>query len=70
MVIVGSVDIGGSDTGGQQGTKALHDCRGTAVRLTRERLAHILEHPEMREMEPAIARTLAKPEQCDPVRQR
>jgi hypothetical protein len=35
--------------------KVLNDFRGLAIRLTGERLAHILEHPEMAEMEAAIA---------------
>lgn len=38
------------------------DYRGNRVRLTEERLAHILEHPEMRGMEPRIAETLSTPE--------
>lgn len=42
--------------------KALYDYRGMAVRLTEERLAHILEHPEMWEMESALERALAEPE--------
>ena len=41
--------------------KILHDYRGMPVRLTDERLAHILGHPEMSEMEPAIAETLQDP---------
>ncbi len=32
------------------------------MRLTEERLAHILEHPEMRGMEGAISETLITPE--------
>ena len=31
--------------------KLLEDCFGHAVRLTNERLAHILEHPEMAGMD-------------------
>lgn len=38
------------------------DYRGNRVRLTEERLAHILEHPEMRGMEPRIVETLSTPE--------
>ena len=34
---------------------------GTAVRLTDERLTHVLEHPEMLGMEPEIERTLIHP---------
>lgn len=40
----------------------LYDHRGQAVRLTGERLAHGLEHPEMNGMESAIAETPASPE--------
>jgi hypothetical protein len=43
--------------------RILHDYQGRAVRLTPERLAHIREHPEMRDMERAIEHTLARP-QC------
>ena len=39
----------------------LTDCFGRDVRLTEERLAHILEHPEMRDMESEIARTPQSP---------
>jgi hypothetical protein len=42
--------------------KILHDFRGLAIRLTDERREHILEHPEMMEMEPAIEETLRDPE--------
>lgn len=42
--------------------KILTDYRGDKVRLTDERLLHILEHPEMVNMEPAIEETLSKPE--------
>lgn len=38
------------------------DYGGQRVRLTDERLAHILEHPEMAGMEQAIGETLARPE--------
>ncbi len=40
----------------------LLDYEGRAVRLTAERLAHILEHPEMSGLEQAIADTLRAPE--------
>lgn len=43
--------------------KTLHDFQGLAIRLTDERRAHILEHPEMASMEAAIAETLLRPEQ-------
>jgi hypothetical protein len=39
-----------------------HDFDGLAIRLTDERRSHILEHPEMREMELAIEETLLHPE--------
>lgn len=42
--------------------KILTDYEGKAVRLTDERLAHILEHPEMVGMEDRIEDTLAAPE--------
>ena len=42
--------------------KVLTDYEGRAVRLTDERLAHILEHPEMVGMEDKIEETLATPE--------
>lgn len=42
--------------------KILRDHEGLAIRLTDERLAHILEHPEMAAMEAAIAETLRHPE--------
>lgn len=38
------------------------DYQGKRVRLTEERLAHILEHPEMKGMETRIGETLAQPE--------
>jgi hypothetical protein len=42
--------------------KILTNYEGKAVRLTDERQAHILEHPEMLGMEDRIADTLAAPE--------
>lgn len=42
--------------------KLLHDFQGLTIRLTDERLGHILEHPEMTGMEPAIEDALAHPE--------
>jgi len=42
--------------------KLLHDFDGLPIRLTDERRDHILEHPEMAEMEPAIEDTLRDPE--------
>ena len=42
--------------------KTITDFQGLAVRLTDERLAHILEHPEMAAMEHAIEETVAHPE--------
>ena len=43
--------------------KILTDYQGCQVRLTEERLAHILQHPEMSNMEAAIEATLQTPEQ-------
>jgi hypothetical protein len=37
------------------------DYQGRIVRLTQERLAHIVEHEEMRGMESALAETLRHP---------
>lgn len=42
--------------------KILHDFQGLAIRLTDERRAHVLGHPEMVSMEPAIEDTLVHPE--------
>jgi len=39
----------------------LRDFHGREIRLTAERLAHILEHPEMRGQEQRIAETLLTP---------
>jgi hypothetical protein len=39
-----------------------HDYKGTTIRLTAERRAHILGHPEMAGLENAIAETLREPE--------
>jgi hypothetical protein len=41
--------------------KVIQDCFGRSVRLTEERLAHILEHPEMAGMEDELARVLQSP---------
>lgn len=41
--------------------KLFHDFDGLAIRLTDERRGHILEHPEMMEMEPAIEDVVAPP---------
>jgi hypothetical protein len=43
--------------------RLLRDIHGLAIRLTDERLAHILEHPEMVGLEDAIEATLLQPEQ-------
>jgi len=40
----------------------LHDFNGLAIRLTDERRAHILQHPEMVPMAAAIEETLLRPE--------
>jgi len=42
--------------------KILQDCFGHQVRLTDERLAHILEHPEMKSMGAEIERVLRQPQ--------
>lgn len=42
--------------------KTLKDCFGRSVRLTNERLAHILEHPEMKDMSGEIERVLIQPQ--------
>ena len=39
----------------------LTDYQGRAVRLTDERLAHIIEHSEMRNLESQIAETVSQP---------
>ena len=44
------------------GLKTVTDCFGIPVRLTEERMAHILEHPEMKEMDAEIDRLLAAPQ--------
>jgi hypothetical protein len=41
--------------------RTLRDFQGMPVLLTDERLAHILEHPEMAEMEEKIEETLSYP---------
>lgn len=41
--------------------RILKDYQGRAVRLTDERLAHILAHPEMMALEAALAETLEHP---------
>ncbi len=42
--------------------KTFKDCFGHKVRLTDERLAHILEHPEMKGMAEEIRRVLVHPQ--------
>ncbi|MBI3372327.1 MAG: hypothetical protein HY017_11305 [Betaproteobacteria bacterium] len=42
--------------------KTVTDHEGRAIRLTNERLAHILEHPEMQGMEDRIQETVRRPE--------
>ncbi len=42
--------------------KVIQDCFGHAVRLTDERMAHILEHPEMSGMGAEIERVLTEPQ--------
>lgn len=41
--------------------KTVRDCFGRSVRLTDERIAHILRHQEMAEMEAEIERVLRAP---------
>jgi len=41
--------------------KVIRDCFGRSVRLTDERLAHILEHAEMAGMEDEVERILQTP---------
>jgi hypothetical protein len=45
-----------------QGKKTITDCFGHQVRLTDERVAHILEHKEMNEMGAEIEQLLAAPQ--------
>ena len=42
--------------------KLLKDYQGRNVRLTDERLVHILEHPEMADLEAALEETLRQPQ--------
>ena len=42
--------------------KLIADCFGRTVRLTDERLSHILEHFEMRDLSAEIERTLRQPQ--------
>ncbi len=42
--------------------RLLTDYRGLQIRLTEERLIHILQHPELSNLEYAIAETLQNPE--------
>ncbi|HPD17885.1 MAG TPA: DUF4258 domain-containing protein [Planctomycetota bacterium] len=41
--------------------KSIRDCFGNDVRLTNERMAHILEHPEMVGLEAEVERVLRAP---------
>lgn len=41
--------------------KHIRDCFGHSVRLTDERMAHILEHAEMKEMAGEIERAVTQP---------
>ena len=43
--------------------RIVRDFEGREIRLTDERLAHIVEHPEMVGMESALEETLARPQQ-------
>ena len=42
--------------------KVFRDFEGRSIRLTEERLSHILEHPEMKGMFEAIGQTIASPQ--------
>jgi hypothetical protein len=42
--------------------RILKDHQGRDVRLTDERLRHILEHPEMANLEAALEETLRRPQ--------
>ncbi len=44
--------------------KTLQDCFGHSVRLTDERLAHILERPEMKHMGDELEYVLRQPKLC------
>lgn len=46
----------------ERGQLRLRDHEGLVVRLSPERLAHILEHPEMMDLEQAIGETLQRPD--------
>ena len=41
--------------------RTLSDYRGRTIRLTEERLSHLLSHTEMRGLEPAVTETLKNP---------
>ncbi|HEY1684610.1 MAG TPA: hypothetical protein VGG19_07610 [Tepidisphaeraceae bacterium] len=41
--------------------KQISDYRGRLIRLTEERLRHILDHPEMAKMQEAMTETLRDP---------
>lgn len=43
--------------------KHLQDYQGYPIRITEERLTHILEHPEMTTLQDKIEETLKQPEQ-------
>ena len=43
--------------------KILLDYQDVSIRLTDERLDHLLQHPEMMELEMAIAETVLRPQQ-------
>jgi hypothetical protein len=44
------------------GVETLTDYRGRAIRLTEERWAHILDHPEMEDQHNRLVETLAAPD--------
>jgi hypothetical protein len=43
-------------------TQSFNDYQNRSIRLTDERLAHILDHPEMLELESQIATVLQEPQ--------
>jgi hypothetical protein len=43
------------------GMRILYDYQGLPIRLSDERVAHILDHPEMAGLEGAIEETLSRP---------
>jgi len=61
-ISAGQASLPGSQRGERWTMKTLTDFQGRTVRLTNERLQHILERPEMAGIENAIVETLQEPE--------